>query len=85
MNTNKKLALNKQIMANLDSQNMAEVKGGVSVTDLVTIGFGLAFGWAISNNFDAKGICLTNKCSSPDWCGPFTQDCPQTDPGDCIW
>ena len=28
MNTNKKLALNKQLVVNLDSQNMAEIMGG---------------------------------------------------------
>ena len=32
MNTNKKLALNKQLVANLDGQNMAEVKGGAYPT-----------------------------------------------------
>ena len=85
MKTNKKLALNKQIMANLYGQAMGEVKGGVSWTDIITIGFGVAIGWAISNNFDAKGICLTNKCSSPDWCGPFTDDTCTNTSDDCIW
>ena len=82
MKTNKKLALNKQIMANLDGQAMGEVKGGVSWTDIITYGFFKLAEYVYSHGFNDRGECL-----SDDLCGngPYTGDCPDTEPGDCIW
>ena len=80
-----KLSLNKHIMANLDNQAMAEANGGVSWTDFLFYLATKAVEWTYSRGFDDRGACHSDECSSPKWCGPFTDGCPQTDPGDCIW
>lgn len=68
MNTNKKLALNKHLVANLDSQNMAEVKGGVtpSWTEIIKTIIAETIHLTINVCFSGdaqKGICKTDV-----WC-----------------
>lgn len=70
MNTNKKLALNKQIMANLDGQAMSDVKGGgifslqkwcsivyETITELIHASMEHCF------SGDPKGLCETDLCT----------------------
>lgn len=71
MKTNKKLALNKQIMANLDGQAMGDVKGG-GIFSLQawckelgkTISQTIIFSWQhCFSGDDQKGICETDLCT----------------------
>lgn len=74
MNTNKKLALNKQIVANLN-----EVKGGDGdetrylpsqyVTDFWL--YGKIIDYVLSTVFDDRGACLTQGCPETRYCSDY--------------
>ena len=80
MKTTKKLALNKQIMANLDGQAMGEVKGGgifslqawckpIGETIIETI----ILSWQHCFSGDPKGICKTDIFCQTDGCQGGTE------------
>lgn len=79
MKTNKKLALNKKIVASLDAQSMGAVKGGGTWIELLKIIIVETIHMTVYECFsgDPKGICET------DLCTVSCQSCPCTEYVSC--
>lgn len=94
MKTNKKLALNKKIVASLDAQSMGAVKGGAiltlqkycrEVTETIIITIQYTFEHCFSTDKE-DGICHSDLCSifcQSNGCGGGTQEYASCYGGSC--